>query len=63
MITKFVLVVWIGFTNSQTLSIQTFNTQVECEAVAAVLKSEMSDAGWYRCIPYTYEPTVTGTIE
>jgi hypothetical protein len=55
MITKFVLVVWIGLANSQTLSTQSFDTLAECEAVAAVLKTKMEDPGWYRCYSYSFE--------
>jgi hypothetical protein len=54
MITKFVLIVWVGFGNSQTLSTNTFDTLAECEAVAKVLEVEMDKSGWYRCRPYTF---------
>ena len=56
MITKFVLIVWVGIGQSQVLSTQTFDTRVECEAVAAALSSEMDKMGWYRCVPYTFDP-------
>jgi hypothetical protein len=55
MITKFVLIVWVGFGNSQTLSTNTFDTLAECEAVAKVLEVEMDKDGWYRCKPYTFD--------
>lgn len=55
MITNFVLIVWIGFSNTQTLSTQTFETQAECEAVASALENEMDYHGWYRCVPYTFD--------
>jgi hypothetical protein len=54
MITKFVLIVWVGLGNSQTLSTNTFDTLAECEAVAKVLEVEMDTSGWYRCRPYTF---------
>ena len=62
MITKFVLIVWIGFGNSQSMSIATFDTQAECAAVAAEIKVvslayTYSSEGreWPRCVPYTFE--------
>lgn len=55
MITKFVLVVWLGFNHTQMLSVQTFNTQAECNAVAAVIEAEMDESGWYRCKPYSFD--------
>jgi hypothetical protein len=55
MITKFVLIVWVGIGQSQVLSTQTFDTLAECDAVAAALRSEMDKSGWYRCVPYSFE--------
>ena len=55
MITKFVLIVWVGLGSSEVLSTQSFDTRTECEAVAAVLKAEMSKSGWYSCKPYTFD--------
>lgn len=55
MIIKFVLIVWIGYGQTQSLSIQTFDTQAECEAVASALEAEMDYRGWYRCVPYTFD--------
>ena len=55
MITKFVLIVWVGFTSSQVLSTDTFDTLAECKAVAKVLEAEMDKNGWYRCRPYTFD--------
>lgn len=56
MITKFVLIVWLGFNHSQMLSTQSFDTQAECESVAAVLEAEIDEPnGWYRCKPYTFD--------
>jgi hypothetical protein len=55
MITKFVLIVWVGIGSSEVLSTQSFDTRAECEAVAAVLKAEMSTSGWYSCKPYTFD--------
>jgi lipoate-protein ligase B len=56
MITKFVLIVWIGYGNTQTISIETFKTRPECEAVAAVLQAEMNRPnGWYHCIEYNFQ--------
>lgn len=54
MITKFVLIVWIGGAQTQTLSIQTIDTQSECDAIASVLADEINRKGWYRCVPYTF---------
>ena len=55
MITKFVLIVWVGWGNEQVLSTQSFDTRAECEAVAAVIETEMSTSGWFRCKPYTFD--------
>jgi len=55
MITKFVLIVWLGFGSEEILSTQSFDTRTECDAVAAVLKVEMDKDGWYRCKPYTFD--------
>jgi hypothetical protein len=59
MITKFVLIVWLGAGTSQILSTQSFNTQEECLAVALVLEHEMGSSlsNWYRCVPYTFDST------
>ena len=58
MITKFVLIVWVGWGNEQVLSTQSFDTRAECEAVAAVIETEMSTSGWFRCKPYTIDREV-----
>jgi hypothetical protein len=55
MITKFVLIVWVGLGSNEVLSTQSFDTRAECEAVAAVIETEMSTGGWYRCKPYTFD--------
>lgn len=62
MITKFVLIVWVGLGSNEVLSTQSFDTRAECEAVAAVLKAEMSTSGWYSstsawyiCKPYNFD--------
>jgi hypothetical protein len=55
MITKFVLIVWLGFNHSQMLSTQSFDTLAECEAVAVVLETEMDEYGLYICKPYTFD--------
>jgi hypothetical protein len=55
MITKFVLIVWVGYGQNQTLSTQSFDTLAECNAVASALQTEMSKSGWYRCVPYTFD--------
>ena len=55
MITKFVLIVWVGIGSNEVLSTQSFDTRAECEAVAAVLKAEMSTSGWFRCKPYSFD--------
>lgn len=54
MITKFVLIVWLGFNHTQILSVQTFDTLAECTAVAAAIELEMDESGWYRCKPYSF---------
>ena len=54
MITKFVLIVWLGLGSNEVLSTQSFDTRAECEAVVSVLKAEMSTSGWFRCKPYTF---------
>ena len=56
MIIKFVLIVWIGAGQSQTLTTQTFETYSECQAVASVLKTEIDKRGWYKCVKYEYKP-------
>ena len=62
MITKFVLIVWIGSGNSQSMSVATFDTQAECLAVAAEVKVvslaytySFEGREWPRCIPYKFE--------
>lgn len=55
MITKFVLIIWIGIGQNQVLSTETFDTLEECNAVATAIKSEMDRAGLYRCVPYTFD--------
>lgn len=55
MITKFILIVWIGAGQTQTLSTQSFDTQEECEAVASAIETEIDRRGWYRCVPYTFD--------
>ena len=55
MITKFVLIVWLGWGSEEILSTQSFDTRAECDAVAAVLKVVMDKDGWYRCKPYTFD--------
>lgn len=55
MITKFVLIVWLGFGSNEVLSTQSFDTRAECEAVAAALEAEMGSGDWYRCKPYTFD--------
>lgn len=57
MITKFVLILWLGLLDTQMLSTQSFDTLSECEAIASALKLEMRTGGWYRCIPYTFNPS------
>lgn len=56
MITKYILLVWIGLGNSQTLSVETYDSAEECMAVAVVLSNEMAVGGWYKCLPYSYTP-------
>lgn len=54
--TKFLLIVWLGWGQSQTLTIETFDTQEECEAVrTAVYAATQQHFDWHRCIPYTFE--------
>lgn len=55
MITKFVLIVWLGLGSNEVLSTQSFDTRAECEAVASVLKAEMNTSGWFLCKPYTFD--------
>jgi hypothetical protein len=55
MITKFVLIVWLGLGSNEVLSTQSFYTLAECEAVAAALEAEIDETGWYRCKPYTFD--------
>lgn len=55
MITKFILIVWIGAGQSQTLHTQTFDTIAECSAVAETLETVIDSWGWYKCEPYTFE--------
>lgn len=58
MITKFVLIAWFAGVKNGGLSIQTFDTQAECEAVASVVENEMASYRVrfqsYRCVPYTF---------
>jgi hypothetical protein len=56
MITKFILIIWIGAGQTQTLHTQTFDTIVECDAVAETLKIVIDrPSGWYKCEPYSFE--------
>ena len=55
MITKFILIVWIGMGQTQTLHTQTFDTIAECDAVARVLENTVDRSGWYKCEPYTFK--------
>lgn len=55
MITKFILIVWIGAGQAQRLHTQTFDTIAECEAVAKTLKTVIDRSGWYKCEPYTFK--------
>jgi len=56
MITKFVLIIWLGFNHTQMLSTQSFDTLAECESVASAIKAEIDERdGWYRCKPYTFD--------
>jgi hypothetical protein len=54
MITKFVLIVWLGYGQNQVMSIETFDTQGECDSVADVLETTMDKGGWYKCVPYRF---------
>lgn len=59
MITKFLLVVWIGAGQTQTLDITPFDTLAECEAAKnAVYAVTDRDQKWHRCVPYTFDPTM-----
>jgi hypothetical protein len=56
MITKFVLIVWIGSGNGQSISVSTFVTLKECDAVRQVLISNGAHYGseWPKCVEYTF---------
>lgn len=53
--TKFLLIIWIGLTNSQTLAVESFDTAAECEAARAAAETEIARRGRFKCIPYTYQ--------
>lgn len=55
MITKFVLIVWAGFNYTQMLSVETFDTRKECEAVALTVQAQIKQWGQYVCVPYTVD--------
>lgn len=56
MITKFLLIVWIGISQNQTLSIIKFDTEAECIAAKVALghTHRQFNGDWVRCAPYTY---------
>lgn len=53
--TKYLLIIWIGVGQSQTLAVEKFDNRSECEAVAQAAALEMDIRGWFRCVPYTFE--------
>lgn len=61
MITAYLFIVWIGAGNSQSLSIQSFDSRQQCEAALATAVEQIEPAldwvgnPWFRCVPYTYE--------
>jgi hypothetical protein len=57
MIAKFVLIVWIGLGQSQSITVATFETESECKAVAAVMRDIGADYGgqYPVCVEYTFE--------
>lgn len=55
--TKFILIVWLGAGNSQTFSMEKFDTAAECEAAKTSIVSFVGN-GWFmnvECLPYTFE--------
>jgi hypothetical protein len=59
MITKFVLMIWIGSMQSQSISVLTFDTLAECDGVKDSLVENVNylygvDANDVKCHPYTF---------
>lgn len=56
MITKALLIVWLGAGTTQTITITKFDSPTECDAAKAVLipLDYMFNDTWVRCVPYTY---------
>ncbi len=58
MIEKYLLVIWIGAMQTQTLSTEQFATMAECEAVRAALYDfdrRFRGSDYIKCIPYTFK--------
>ena len=55
MITKFVLIVWLGYGRSSVLAIDHFDTLAECEAAkAAIYDVTDRDKEYHICKPYSW---------
>lgn len=55
--TKFILIVWLGAGNSQTFSMEKFDTAAECEAAKTSVNRFVGNR-WLmqvECLPYTFE--------
>lgn len=59
MTTKFILIIWIGVQQTQSISALKFDTEDECEAARAAVSATHYDIRawnqWPKCVPYTYE--------
>jgi hypothetical protein len=58
MITKAIMIIWIGAGNTQTMAVSDFESLADCEAAKAALIQ--SHDGWFerdlknaRCVPYS----------
>lgn len=55
--TKFILIVWLGSGNTQTFSMEKFDTAAECEAAKTSVNRFVGNR-WFmqvECLPYTFE--------
>lgn len=57
MITKFLLIVWLGSGQTQTFSQIAFDTRAECEAARQATYAVTQRAERHHmCVPYTFDP-------
>lgn len=52
MVTKFILIVWVGFFDNQVLTTEKFDTRNECERAKEAIAAEIGKKGVFKCVPY-----------